>query len=63
MEMIANLLDSDDKMKHLFDENKRLTHLVVMKDLRIKELMNEKNTAVKMVKSLQKQLDDKKAKK
>jgi hypothetical protein len=62
MEMIANLLDSDDKMKHLFDENTRLTHLV-MKDLRIKELMNEKNTAVKMVKSLQKQLDDKKAKK
>lgn len=57
MEMVANLLDADDKMGHLFDENKRLAHLVVMKDLRIKELMNEKSAAVKMVKDLQKQLD------
>lgn len=57
MEMVANLLDADDKMNHLFEENKRLAHLVVMKDLRIKELMNEKSAAVKMVKDLQKQLD------
>jgi len=57
MEMVAKMLDADDKMAHLFDENKRLTHLVVMKDLRIKELMNEKSAAVKMVKDLQKQLD------
>jgi hypothetical protein len=63
MEMVANLLDADDQMKHLFEENKRLTHLVVMKDLRIKELMNEKSAAVKMVKDLQKQLDKLKAKK
>lgn len=63
MEMIASLLDADDKMKHLYDENQRLNHLVVMKDLRIKELMNEKSAAVKMVKDLQKQLDKLKAKK
>lgn len=63
MEMVANLLDADDQMKHLFEENKKLTHLVVMKDLRIKELMNEKSAAVKMVKDLQKQLDKLKAKK
>lgn len=63
MEMVANLLDSDDKMKHLYEENQRLNHLVVMKDLRIKELMNEKSAAVKMVKDLQKQLDKLKAKK
>jgi hypothetical protein len=63
LEMIAKMLDADDKMAHLFEETKRLNHLVVMKDLRIKELMNEKSAAVKMVKDLQKQLDKLKAKK
>lgn len=63
LEMIAKFLDSDDKMAHLYEENKRLNHLVTMKDLRIKELMNEKSAAVKMVKDLQKQLDKLKAKK
>lgn len=63
MEMVANLLDSDDKMKHLWEENKKLTHEIVILDLRVKELMNEKNAAIKMVKNLQKQLDKAKAKK
>ena len=63
MEMVANLLDSDDKMKHLWEENKKLTHEIVILDLRVKELMNEKNAAIKMVKDLQKQLDKLKAKK
>jgi hypothetical protein len=63
LETLGKFLDADDKMKHLYEENKRLNHLVVMKDLRIKELMNEKSAAVKMVKDLQKQLDKQKAKK
>ena len=63
LELMAKFLDADDKMAHLHEENKRLSHLVVMKDLRIKELMNEKSAAVKMVKELQKQLDKQKAKK
>lgn len=63
LEMLGKFLDADDKMAHLHEENKRLNHLVVMKDLRIKELMNEKSAAVKMVKDLQKQLDKLKAKK
>ena len=45
------------------EENKKLSHLVVMKDLRIKELMNEKSAAIKMVKQLQKENDKLKAKK
>lgn len=63
LEIVAKFLDSDDKMKHLYDEVQRLTHLVTMKDMRIKELMNEKSAAVKMVKDLQKQVDKLKAKK
>lgn len=63
LEMLGNFLDADDKMAHLYEENKRLNHLVVMKELRIKELMNEKSAAVKMVKDLQKQVDKLKAKK
>lgn len=63
MEMVANLLDADDKMSHLWEENKKLTHEIVILDLRVKELMNEKNAAIKMVKDLQKQLDKLKAKK
>ena len=63
LERVAKFLDADDKMKHLYEENQRLSHLVSMKDLRIKELLNEKSAAVKMVKDLQKQVDKLKAKK
>ena len=50
-------------MKHLFEENQKLNHHVVILELRITELMNEKRSAVKMVKDLQKQLDKARAKK
>lgn len=63
LDLLGRFLDSDDKMAHLYEENKRLAHLVAMKDLRIKELMNEKSAAIKMVKDLQKQVDKLKAKK
>lgn len=56
-EMVANLLDADDQMKHLFEENKRLTHEIVILDLRVKELMNEKRSAVKLAEKLQRELD------
>jgi hypothetical protein len=56
-ELLASFLDADDKMAHLYEENTKLAHLNMMQDLRIKELMNEKNAAIKMVKDLQKQLD------
>jgi hypothetical protein len=63
MAMVANLLDADDKMAHLWEENKKLTHEIVILDLRVKELMNEKNAAIKVAKDLQKQLDKIKGKK
>jgi hypothetical protein len=44
-------------MAELAEENKRLRYLVAQKDIRIASLMNEKNTAVKMVKDLQRQVD------
>lgn len=62
-EMVANLLDADDQMKHLFEENKRLTHEIVILDLRVKELMNEKRSAVKLAEKLQRELDKIKGKK
>ena len=62
-QLLAEFLDADDKLKHLYEENTRLKHETVTLGLRIKELMNEKNAAIKMVKDLQKQLDKIKAKK
>ena len=62
-EMLAKFLDADDKVKHLYAEVKRLTNENVGFELRIKELMNEKNAAIEMAQKLQKQLDKLKAKK
>lgn len=57
MDAMNKFLDADDKMAELAEENKRLRYLVAQKDIRIASLMNEKNTAVKMVKDLQRQTD------
>ena len=63
LKTLANFLDANDKLAYLYAENERLNRLVAMKELRITELMNEKNTAVKMVMKLQKDLDKLKVKK
>jgi ParB-like chromosome segregation protein Spo0J len=55
--LLNDMLDADDPMKLLHEEVTRLNYLVAQKDIRIASLMNEKNTAVKMVKDLQRQLD------
>jgi ParB-like chromosome segregation protein Spo0J len=57
MDAMSKFLEADDKMAELAEENKRLRYLVAQKDIRIASLMNEKNTAVKMVKDLQRQVD------
>ena len=57
MDAMNKFLEADDKMAELAGENKRLRYLVAQKDIRIASLMNEKNTAVKMVKDLQRQVD------
>jgi hypothetical protein len=57
MDAMNKFLEADDKMAELAEENKRLRYLVAQKDIRIASLMNEKNTAVKMVKDLQRQVD------
>lgn len=63
LETLAKFLDADDKMKHLYEEVQRLTNLNVGFELRIKELMNEKRSAVKLAEKLQKELDKIKGKK
>jgi ParB-like chromosome segregation protein Spo0J len=55
--LINAMLEADEPMKVLHEEVTRLNYLVAQKDTRIASLMNEKNTAVKMVKDLQRQLD------
>lgn len=55
--LLNDILDSNDQMKLLHDEVIRLNYLVSQKEIRIASLMNEKNTAVKMVKDLQRQVD------
>jgi hypothetical protein len=63
LETLARFLDADDKMKHLYEEVQRLTSLNVGFELRIKELMNEKRSAVKLAEKLQRELDKIKGKK
>ena len=60
-EMLNKMLESDDALKVAVEENKRLNFLIAQQDVRIAALMNEKNAAVKQIKSLESQL--KKAKK
>jgi len=55
-EALAQLLESDDKIKHLLDENKKLNLLNARFEVRIEGLMNERNAAVKRVKYLERQL-------
>lgn len=63
MEMMYKLLDSDEPLKLAHEEIKRLNLRVAQQETRLHGLMNERNEAVKMVKSLQKQLDKLKGKK
>jgi hypothetical protein len=63
IEMMYKLLESDDALKTAHEEIKRLNQLNAQFELRIRGLMNEKNEAVRMVKKLQKQLDNLKDKK
>jgi hypothetical protein len=60
-EMLAKMLEADDALAAAHAEVKRLNFLNAQLEVRIASLMGEKNTAVKMVKDLEKQL--KKAKK
>ena len=62
-EMMYKMLESDDALKVAVEENKRLNLRVAQLEARLRGLMNERNTAVDMVKALQKQLDKTKAKK
>ena len=62
-DMMYKMLESDDALKVAVDENKRLNLRVAQLEARLRGLMNERNEAVKMVKSLQKQIDKMKAKK
>ena len=50
-------LEADDKMAHLEEENKRLRHLNSQLELRMNNLMVEKNEAIRDAKSAQRQLD------
>jgi hypothetical protein len=63
LDMLNKLLESDEPLKLAHEELTRLNLRVAQLETRLHGLMNEKNEAVKMVKSLQKQLDKTKAKK
>jgi hypothetical protein len=57
------ILESDDALKTLHDELKRVNHLNAQLEIRLHGLMNERNEAVKMVKKLQRENDKLKGKK
>ena len=63
MDMMYKLLESDEPLKLAHEEIKRLNLRVAQQETRLHGLMNERNEAVKMVKSLQKQLEKLKGKK
>lgn len=57
LETMHKLLEADEPLKVAHEEIKKLTFLNAQLEVRLNGLMAEKNEAVKMVKSLQKQLD------
>ena len=63
MDMMYKLLESDEPLKLAHEEIKRLNLRVAQQETRLHGLKNERNEAVKMVKSLQKQLEKLKGKK
>lgn len=54
--LVEDMLESDDVVKTLHEQVKSLNHINANLQTRINVLMREKNTAVDMVKDLQKQL-------
>jgi hypothetical protein len=63
LDAMYKLLESDEPLKVAHEEIKRLNYLVAQQETRIHGLMNERNTAVTMLKKLQKETDKLKAKK
>jgi len=63
VDAMYKLLESDDALQTAHEEIKRLNYLVAQQETRIHGLMNERNTAVTMLKKLQKENDKLKAKK
>jgi hypothetical protein len=63
LDLLNKLLESDEPLKLAHEEITKLNLRNAQLETRLHGLMNEKNEAVKMVKSLQKQLDKMKAKK
>jgi ParB-like chromosome segregation protein Spo0J len=55
-EIFAKLLEADDALQVAHTEILRLNSLLAQKQIRITSLMNEKNAAVKQIKSLESQL-------
>lgn len=58
IETMHKLLEADEPLKVAHEEIQRLTHLNAQLEVRLQGVMAEKNEAVKMVKKLQKQLDN-----
>ncbi len=56
LELLNKMLEADDALAVSHAENKRLNHLVAQLEVRIAGLMNEKNAAVKQIRSLENQL-------
>jgi ParB-like chromosome segregation protein Spo0J len=63
VDAMYKLLEADEPLKVAHEEIKRLNYLVAQQETRIHGLMNERNTAVTMLKKLQKETDKLKAKK
>lgn len=62
LEAMGKLLESDDALKTAYDEIKRLNELNAVLEARNRGLMNERNEAIKLVKKLQKQVEELKKK-
>ena len=58
IEAMGKLLESDEALKTAYDEIKRLNELNAVLEARNRGLMNERNEAVKLVKKLQKQVEE-----
>ena len=53
LQAVADLLDSDDKLKELWEKNKQLNHWYSSSQSRIKSMMREKSECIKLCKKQQ----------
>lgn len=57
LKQLHEFLEADDKLKELWEKNKRMNYLMAQLEIRMKVMMNEKNECIKLCKRYEKRID------